>query len=887
LTNKKKRVYEVARDLGISSEALVEIIRSMGAEAKSHMSAVDDPVADQLYAQFAHEKEKIKHADELKRERARHKEEHQPPVAATQTLPVEARPEPPASAAAHAAAATLAPPETAVAAPAPPATPPAPATPTPAPPAAPKAPPARPAAPARPAPTARPAHPQSRVEPPRAPAAFRAPRQSAMAPGAPPRRPGSAPSARPQIPPRPAPPPRAPYVPGGRDAGGGGGGGGGFGRRSNEAFAGPAPGGAPAGEGRRRPGGGPKDKKAKKGPDQRKIRENVRQTMHVVEGGKKSPKHRRKTRDESGVAVEAPARIRATEFITLAELATAMDETPTEVIGSCLRLGIMATINQRLERDVIVAVADEFGYEVDFITEYGSDQIAAQEVEDPENLEPRPPVVTVMGHVDHGKTSLLDYIRKANVVAFESGRITQHIGAYSVRHRDRQVTFLDTPGHAAFTAMRARGAQVTDIVVIVVAADDRVMPQTIEAIDHAKAAGVPMVVAINKMDLPGANADLVKQDLSRHGLLVEEFGGKVVAVPISAKSGLGIEQLLDMILLESDIAELKADPHKPARGVVIESKIDQGRGIVGTVLIQRGTLKVGDAFVCGVHWGKVRAMHDEHGQILDVAGPSIPVEVLGWDGLPQAGDTFTVLRDERESRDIAHKRQILAREQSMQKLRPVSLADFHQRIGTGAASALNLILKADVDGSVEALSDSLEKLATDEVKVAIIHRGVGNVNESDVLLAAASNAVIVGFHVRTEARASVLAHERGVDINIYKVIYEAVDEVKKAMAGLLKPEAREVVLGAAEVRQVFRLPKAVIAGCYVTEGKIERNARARLIRNQEPMFDGKLGSLRRFKDDVREVAAGFECGISLEGFDTLQPGDIIESYRVEEVARTL
>jgi translation initiation factor IF-2 len=546
----------------------------------------------------------------------------------------------------------------------------------------------------------------------------------------------------------------------------------------------------------------------------------------------------------------------------------------------------MATINQRLDKDSIIAIADEFEYEVEFITEYGSDQIEAQD-EEPERLEMRPPVVTVMGHVDHGKTSLLDHVRHSNVVATEAGRITQHIGAYAVVHKDRRITFLDTPGHAAFTAMRARGAQVTDIVVLVVAADDRVMPQTIEAIDHAKAAGVPIVVAINKIDLPSANVEMVKTDLSRYGLIVEDFGGKVVAVPISAKSGHGIDHLLDMILLEADLAEFKADPHKPARGVIIESKIDQGRGIVGTVLVQRGSLRVGDAFVCGVHSGRVRAMHNELGDVMDVAGPAIPVEVLGWDGLPQAGDTLTVLRDDREAREIAHKRQILAREQSIQRAQPVTLADFRQRIEAGVVSKLHLILKADGDGSVEALSDSLEKLATEEVQVEIIHRGVGNVNESDVLLAAASNAVIVGFHVRTEARASTLAHEKGVDVNIYRVIYEAVDDVKKAMAGLLKPTQRQVVLGAAEVRQVFRLPRGVIAGCYVTEGKLERSARARVIRNQEAVFDGKLGSLKRFKDDVREVAAGFECGLTVDGYDQIQMNDIVEAYRIEEVARTL
>jgi translation initiation factor IF-2 len=638
---------------------------------------------------------------------------------------------------------------------------------------------------------------------------------------------------------------------------------------------------APSGTGPRRR----KERKQRKAFDQKKIRESVRKTMHVVEGGKR-PKHRRRTHEDGGVIIEADQKIKATEFITLGELATLMEELPTEVIATCLRLGVMATINQRLDKDLIIAIADEFDFEVEFITEYGSDQIEAQD-EEPENLEPRPPVVTVMGHVDHGKTSLLDHVRKADVAAHEAGQITQHIGAYSVKHKDRWITFLDTPGHAAFTSMRARGAQVTDVVVLVVAADDRVMPQTIEAIDHAKAAGVPVVVAINKMDLPGANADAVRQDLSRHNLLVEEFGGKVVSVPISAKAGTGIDQLLDMILLETELADLKADPAKPARGVVIESKIEQGRGIVGTVLIQRGTLKVGDAFVCGVHSGKVRAMHNERGSNVDAAGPSAPVEVLGWAGIPQAGDTLTVLRDEREAREIAHTRHVLAREQSMQRARPVSLADFRQRIEAGEVSTLNLILKADVDGSVEALSDSLEKLTTDEVKVDIIHRGVGNVNESDVILAAASDAVIVGFHVRTEARASSQAHEKEVDINLYQVIYEAVDEVKKAMAGLLKPQQREVVIGAAEIRQVFKLPKVVVAGCYVTEGKIERNARARVIRNQESVFDGKFSSLKRFKDDVREVAAGFECGMSLEGYDQIQLKDIIEAYRIEEVARTL
>ncbi len=857
---KKKRVYEVARELKISSEALVEIIRGLGAEVKSHMSAVDDAVVEALHAKFDSEKEKIKRADEAKRERQRPAAE---PVAPAVTEPA------PAAPAVAQVVAEPRPAEPPPPAPAPAVPPMPPVAAVPAPP--PAARPARVQADRRPAAAKPKAAPPATPPAPKAPAAFRRPSQSAMAPGA-------TPPPRPVFTPRQSPP-RAPLSPGreGPPAA----------RRGQDyrsAYSGSAPAAIAPAEGARRRGGG-KDKKQKKFLDQKKIRESVRKTMHALDGGKKPARHRRKGREE-GLAVEVAQKVRVTEFITLAELAALMEEAPAEVIAACLRLGVMATINQRLDKDSIVAIADEFGYEVEFITEYGSDQIAAQD-EEPEQLVPRPPVVTVMGHVDHGKTSLLDRIRHADVVATEAGRITQHIGAYSVTHKDRQITFLDTPGHAAFTAMRARGAQVTDIVVLVVAADDRVMPQTVEAIDHAKAAGVPIVVAINKIDLPAANVEMVKTDLSRHSLIVEDFGGKVVAVPISAKSGQGIDHLLDMIILEADLAELRADPDKPARGVVVESKIEQGRGIVGSVLVQRGSLQVGDAFVCGVHSGKVRAMHNEHGEVVDVAGPSTPVEVLGWDGLPQAGDTLTVLRDDREAREIAHKRQILAREQSIQRSRPVSLADFRERIEAGAVSKLNLILKADVDGSVEALSDSLEKLATDEVQVDIIHRGVGNVNESDVLLAAASNAVIVGFHVRTEARASTLAHEKGVDINLYRVIYEAVDDVKKAMAGLLKPTEREVVLGAAEVRQVFRLPRAIIAGCYVTEGKIERNARARLIRNQEAVFDGKLGSLKRFKEDVREVAAGFECGLTLDGYDQVQINDMIEMYRVEEVARTL
>jgi translation initiation factor IF-2 len=494
----------------------------------------------------------------------------------------------------------------------------------------------------------------------------------------------------------------------------------------------------------------------------------------------------------------------------------------------------------------------------------------------------------VMGHVDHGKTSLLDYVRRANVVAGEAGGITQHIGAYQVVVEGRKITFLDTPGHEAFTSMRARGAQVTDIVVLVVAADDRVMPQTVEAIDHARAAGVPIVVAANKIDLPAANVELVKQELTRHALVVEEFGGTVPLVPISAKKGVNIEKLLEIILLQADLLELKADPTRRARGVVLEAKVEQGRGIVPTVLIQQGTLRVGMPFVAGQAYGKVRALLNERGHPVSEAGPSAPVEVLGWDTLPQAGDAFNAVVDEREAREIAGKRQQLAREQERRGVKHVTLTELYAQIKEGAVSDLNLIIKGDVDGSVEALADSLGRLSTSEVRCNVIHQGVGQIAESDVLLAAASNAIIVGFHVRPDPRARELANREKVDIRLYSVIYEAVDEVKQAMSGLLKPEMKEVVLGSAEVRRVFQLTKAgTVAGCMVVAGQIPRGARVRLVRNQDVIWEGRLASLKRFKDDVREVQSGFECGIGLEGYDDLKEGDLIEAFQVEEVARSL
>jgi translation initiation factor IF-2 len=491
--------------------------------------------------------------------------------------------------------------------------------------------------------------------------------------------------------------------------------------------------------------------------------------------------------------------------------------------------------------------------------------------------------------VDHGKTSLLDYIRKTNVIAGEAGGITQHIGAYEVELPSRnKITFLDTPGHEAFTAMRARGAQVTDLVVLVVAADDRVMPQTVEAIDHARAANVPILIAINKIDLPGANIEMVRQDLSKHNLLVEEWGGKTIAVPISAKQGTNVDKLLEMILLQAELLELKADPSKSARGVVIESRVEQGRGIIASVLVQKGTLRVGDPFVAGATSGKVRAMTNERGGRVVEAGPSTPVEVLGWSAAPQAGDTFAVMEDEREARELAGKRGQLQREQEFRLFKHVTLTDLYSQIKAGKVSDLLVVLKGDVDGSVEALEDSMTKLSTDEVQLRVIHRGVGQISESDVLLAAASNAVIIGFHVKPDPRAAELAAKEKVDVRLYEIIYEAVADVKDAMSGLLKPEIRETVIGAAEVRQVFRTTKSgVVAGCMVLSGAIQRSARARLQREGQVVWDGKIESVRRFKDDVREVAAGYECGISLEGRDDIKEKDVIEAYVLEEVARRL
>ncbi len=636
-----------------------------------------------------------------------------------------------------------------------------------------------------------------------------------------------------------------------------------------------------------------KKKRKKRHPEisEEEIEASIRQTLAAMHGTGKRRKYRRSKTGEEEVVEEESNVIRTPEFITTAELASMLGVTPAEVIQKCLKMGLMVSMNQRLDADSIVMIADEFGYDAEIISDYEAEEMAEEEeVEDESQLEPRAPVITVMGHVDHGKTSLLDYIRNTNVVAGEKGGITQHIGAYEVEVDGKKITFLDTPGHEAFTAMRARGAQVTDIVVLVVAADDHVMPQTIEAINHAKAAGVPIIVAINKIDKPNANPDLIKKELADHGVLVEDWGGRYQCVEISAKTGQNVDKLLEAMLLEAEILDLKANPNRPAKGTVLEARLDRGRGVVATVLVQNGTLHVGDPFVAGLYAGRVRAMFDERDRPVNEAGPSRPVQVVGFDGLPQAGDPFQVVSSEREAREISTRRQQLRREQQLRRGQRISLDEISRRIREGETEVreLPLIIKADVDGSLEAISDTLMKLSTKEVAVNIIHRGVGAVTESDVLLAAASGAVILGFHVRASNTVRELAEREGVDIRLYDVIYDLANDVRDALEGLLEPEKKEEVIGTAEVRQTFKVPKVgTVAGCYVQSGKITRNDRVKVYRDGKLIFEGGIASLKRFKDDVREVTAGLECGIGLAGFDDIKVGDIIEAYQIIELKRKL
>jgi len=576
------------------------------------------------------------------------------------------------------------------------------------------------------------------------------------------------------------------------------------------------------------------------------------------------------------------------EYITVGELANLMNVPTNELIQKCIELGMMVSINHRLEADLITVLADEYGFDVVFQEEFAEDVVETEE-DNLERLESRAPIVTIMGHVDHGKTTLLDFIRKTNVVAGESGGITQHIGAYEVMlDTGKTITFLDTPGHEAFTAMRARGAQLTDIVVLVVAADDNVMPQTIEAINHAQAAEVPIIVAINKIDKPNSNTDKVRQQLSERNVLVEEWGGKYQSVEISAKQGLNIDQLLEKIILEAELLDLKADPEKRAQGVIIEAELDRGKGIFATVLVQSGTLQVSDPFISGIHSGRVRAMYDERDNRIDSAPPSRPIQLTGFDGMPKVGDRFIVLETEGQAREIALKRQQLKREQDLRQIRHVTLDDISKSIQTGEVKELSIIVKGDVDGSVEALSESLVKLSNDEVKVNVIHKGVGAINDADVLLAAASQAIIVGFHVRPLTSTRKLAETENVEIRLYSVIYDAINEVKSALEGLLAPEIKEEILGVVEVRETFKVPKiGTVAGCYVQEGKMTRNAKVRLIRDGIVIYEGTLSSLKRFKDDVREVDSGYECGMGIAGYNDIKVGDSIEAFKFVEQKRTL
>ena len=620
-------------------------------------------------------------------------------------------------------------------------------------------------------------------------------------------------------------------------------------------------------------------------------KEVLEKATPVVEKVKKEERVVPEVKAEIRVEKKAPPPptkvVKIDETITVSDLARKMGVKVNELIKKLMNQGILATINQRLDIDTATLAAGEFGFGVQVVPLYG-EELLEEEKEDESLLQPRPPIVTIMGHVDHGKTSLLDAIRESKIIAKESGGITQHIGAYHISIDKGEIVFLDTPGHEAFTAMRARGAQVTDIIVLVVAADEGVRPQTVEAIDHARAAGVPILVAVNKIDLPNANVEKVRQELSPYNLVSEEWGGKTIFVEVSAKEKIGLDNLLEMILLEAEMLELRANPNKKSRGTVIEARLDKQRGAVATVLVQSGTLEIGDAFVSGFSAGKVRAMINDRGKKVKSIGPSMPAEVLGFSSLPQAGDKFYSLDSDRAAREISEIRQRIRREEVISRRRRVTLEDLHEQIALGKLKELKIIVKADVQGSVEALCDSLQKLSTHEITLNIVHRGVGGINESDVMLGAASNAIIIGFNVRPGPSAEELAEKEGVDIHTYRVIYEAVEETKKAMEGLLEPEFKEIPLGRAEVKRTFRIPRVgTVAGCSVAKGKISRQSSVRLLRDNVIIYEGKISSLKRFKDDVREVDAGFECGVGLENFNDIKENDILEAFTLEKIARKL
>lgn len=646
-------------------------------------------------------------------------------------------------------------------------------------------------------------------------------------------------------------------------------------------------------------GGKFQPKVAKPEVTEEEIQKEIKETLARLsnQGGKSKRSELRKAkrealsqkREEERIYQEEQEKIlQLSEFVTVSDLAKMMDVQVTQIISACMSLGIFASINQRLDAETITIIADEFGYQVSFVTADAQEKIDEEE-DKPQDLLPRSPIVTVMGHVDHGKTSLLDYVRKANVIAGEAGGITQHIGAYGVvLENGKKITFLDTPGHEAFTAMRARGAKVTDIAIIVVAADDSVMPQTKEAIAHAQAANVPMVFAINKIDKPDARPDKIREDLANLNILVEEWGGKFQCQEISAKKGQGVNELLEKVLLEAEMLELKANPKRLAKGTIIEATLDKGKGYVATILVSTGTLRIGDVMLAGCFSGRVKAMFNERGQQVNEAGPSTPVTILGLNGAPNAGDIFNVMTDEREARNIATRREQIVREQGMRTHKHITLDEIGRRLAIGDFKELNIIVKGDVDGSVEALSDSLLKLSTEKIAVRIIHKGVGAITESDVLLASASNAIIIGFQVRPSGSARKLAETEEIDIRLYSIIYNAINEVKDAMAGMLSPEKQEKIMGTAEIRQTFRITKVgTIAGCYVTDGKITRQANVRVIRDGIVIYSGHLGSLKRFKDDVKEVTHGYECGLNIDKFNDIKEGDLVEAFEIVEVKATL
>lgn len=622
--------------------------------------------------------------------------------------------------------------------------------------------------------------------------------------------------------------------------------------------------------------------------DLKAVQDTVKKTLASIDTRSRKAKKHRKVKEETGEIVEENV-IEVTEFISANDLANLMEVPVSDIITKCLDLGLVVSINQRLDIDTITLLAEEYGYKIELsnVSEFVEDE-DEEEIDNEKDLKPRSPIVTIMGHVDHGKTSLLDFLRKSNVAGGEAGGITQHVAAYVVNSEGHTTTFLDTPGHEAFTAMRARGAQITDIVILVISADDAVMPQTDEALDHAKAAGVKIIIAINKIDKPGANPEKIKQQLAERNILVEDWGGTYQCAEISAKTGQGVPELLEKIHLEAEMLDLKANPQKLAQGHVIESRLDKGKGAIATVLVQGGTLKVGDNFIAGQHYGKVRALLNERDEKLTEVGPSQPALVVGFIGVPQAGDKFVVKKEEKSAREISTKRQQLRREQDAKRHKHVTLAQISEQILRGETQELNVLVKADVDGSAEALADSLIKLNTHEVKVNVVRKAVGPISESDVLLASASGAVIIGFHIRANAKAKELAEKEEVDIRIYKVVYDAINEVRLALEGMLKPHEEEVVLGQIEVRETFKISRVgTIAGCYVLTGKITRNNKIRVIRDDVEVYTGNLLSLKRFKDDVKEVASGFECGIQVENYNDLKVGDIIEPFEVQETKRTL